>query len=271
MNDISRIQALFRNNQYHPRMRRQLFGTFLRLSLKRAVARRSTDVEKILGFRVAHINLKVLSQLFDEIFINAIYYFKPLTDRPFIIDCGSNIGMSILFFKQLFPKASIIGFEPEHKTFDALQENIRLNGLEGVEVHRKAVSDSDGMITIYTDSNVSGSLMTSIIGSRDTGTRQDLETVRLSHFINREVDLLKLDIEGAELMVLEDLAGNGKLSLIREMIIEYHHHMDQNGDEFSRFLAILEGNGFGYQVYSNLTVPFSRETFQDILVYAYRK
>ena len=98
-----------------------------------------------------------------------------------------------------------------------------------------------------------------------------METVRLSHFINREVDLLKLDIEGAELMVLEDLAGNGKLSLIREMIIEYHHHMDQNGDEFSRFLAILEGNGFGYQVYSNLTVPFSRETFQDILVYAYRK
>ena len=271
MNDIVRVQTLFRRHEYYPRRRRQLYGTFLRLSLKRAMARTSTDVESVMGFRVAHVKLKTLCQLFDEIFINAIYYFKPETERPFIIDCGSNIGMSILFFKHLYPQARIIGFEPERNTFNALRENVRLNDLGDVEVHNKAVSDKDGMITFYTDPDVSGSLMTSIMESRDTGASQDVETVRLSPYIDREVDLLKVDIEGAELMVLEELAASGKLGLIREMIIEYHHHMDRGNDNFSRFLSIFEENGFGYQICSNFWGPCSREVFQDILVYAYRK
>jgi FkbM family methyltransferase len=271
MNEITRIQTLFRPHEYYPRMRRQLFGTFLRLTLKRAVARKSTDVEAVMGFQVAHINLKTLCQLFDEIFINAIYYFKPETDRPFIVDCGSNIGMSILFFKQLYPDAQIIGFEPERKTYITLEKNVLLNGLGDVEVHNKAVSDKDGIITFYTDPAVSGSLMTSIMDSRATGTRQDVESVRLSSYITREVDLLKLDIEGAEMLVLEELARSGKLGLIKEMIIEYHHHMDRRCDNFSRFLAILEEHGFGYQICSAFWGPSSREAFQDILIYVYRK
>ena len=55
------------------------------------------------------------------------------------------------------------------------------------------------------------------------------------------------------------------------MVIEYHHHIEPKEDNLSVILKILEDNGFGYQMIS-LTQRFpARETFQDILIYAYQK
>jgi hypothetical protein len=54
----------------------------------------------MLGFRIRYSGVSVLQELFREIFVNGIYMFKCDTDKPTIIDCGSNIGMSILFFKR---------------------------------------------------------------------------------------------------------------------------------------------------------------------------
>src|ERR1700693_4874079 len=56
--------------------------------------------------------------LFEEIFIRQDYIFVSRRPDPLIIDCGSNIGMSILYFKRRYPKARIIGFEPDPATFD---------------------------------------------------------------------------------------------------------------------------------------------------------
>jgi FkbM family methyltransferase len=253
-------------------MRWELLTTWLRLALKRMGRKRSTDVEKVAGFRVAHLSLKTLAQLFDEIFVVGVYSFRAATPAPTIIDCGSNIGMSILFFKRLYPGARIVGFEPDRDTFAKLAENARLNTLADVELHNRAVSDREGTITIYTNADADGSLVTSIMEERVSGKSQTVETVRLSTFITGEVDLLKLDIEGAENLVLPELAASGKLRRIREMFIEYHHHhLAADDDGFAMILGILEEHGFGYQIYSNYRVPFARELFQDILVYAYRK
>src|SRR5262245_6977657 len=51
--------------------------------------------------------------MFEEIFAKASYSFHSDTDRPLIFDCGSNIGMSVLFFKKLYPTARITAFEPD--------------------------------------------------------------------------------------------------------------------------------------------------------------
>ena len=47
----------------------------------------------------------------------------------------------------------------------------------------------------------------------------------LSSVITREVDLLKMDIEGAETAVILELAASGKLKLIKQIHLEYHHHI----------------------------------------------
>ena len=56
-----------------------------------------------------------------ELFGLEIYKFNSEKTEPFIIDCGANIGLSVIYFKKLFPKAKVIAFEPiaEFKKFTA--------------------------------------------------------------------------------------------------------------------------------------------------------
>lgn len=272
MNDLTRIQILFRKHEYYASRRLRLFKTFLNLTLKRAVSRKSLDIEDIIGYKVSHVNLKNLCQLYDEIFINCIYHFSTDNDKPLIIDCGSNIGMSILFFKNLYPGAKIIGFEPDKTTYEKLEENIRLNNLQHVTVHNRAVSDQIGTLTFYTNPDIIGSHVMSILDKRASGKKVEVDVDKLSQYITEEVDLLKLDIEGSETSVVKELVEANKLRLIKEIIIEYHHHfLDRDTDNLSEFLLLLEKDGFGYQIASNVRIPFTRKVTNDLIIYAYRK
>jgi len=54
--------------------------------------------DRLLNFNITFFTYYDLQHLFYEIFVREIYAFKAQTSTPFIIDCGSNIGMSILYF-----------------------------------------------------------------------------------------------------------------------------------------------------------------------------
>ena len=212
--------------------------------------------------------------LFNEIFIKQDYFF--LTDRtdPLIIDCGSNIGMSILYFKSRYPKARIIGFEPDPETFEMLEKNVAANALSGVTLLNCALADREGETELFHEPNVPGSLIMSLQKgrSKENVETKKVRTVLLSDYVSREVDFLKMDIEGMETAVIEELAQKGKLSQVREMAIEYHHHVPAGDDALSRLLAILENSGFGYRISAPSGSPIEdNRDMQDILVRAYRK
>jgi len=97
------------------------------------------------------------------------------------------------------------------------------------------------------------------------------ESALLSRYITGSVDFMKIDVEGAETAILRELYESGKLNKIKEMIVEYHHHVRQNEDDFSTFLKILEESRFGYQIRGITDSPYQRHRFQNIMVYAYRK
>jgi hypothetical protein len=59
--------------------------------------------------------------LYKDIFIHRIYHFEAQRPDPLILDCGSNIGMSILYFKHIYPRARVIGFEPDPAIFPYLE------------------------------------------------------------------------------------------------------------------------------------------------------
>jgi len=181
--------------------------------------------------------------------------------------------MSILFFKALYPEARIVGFEPEEYTCELLKKNIASNGLSGVRVHQAALGMDESTVDFFVDPESPGSLLMSSIRNRlpkKTSVRQ----VKLSSFIDREVDFLKLDVEGAEDSVLQDLVSSGTINKIDQMVVEYHHHIDKTKDAFGTFLGQLERSGFGYQISTSypISARVSREqAFQDVRVYAYRK
>jgi FkbM family methyltransferase len=220
----------------------------------------------VLNYKVQGYSYSVLRFLFDEIFIKQEYYFPADTPRPFVIDCGSHIGMSILYFKALYPEAQVMGFEPAPDTFRLLSENIQQNGLKNVTLLNKAVGKEEGTMKFYGDD----SLIASLLNSRGGGTATDVEVVKLSRYIDRPVDFLKLDVEGAEEPVLEDLVATTKIRMIKRIAIEYHHHIDKNADVLSHFLKLLEDNNFGYHLASS-PGSLSKVTFQDIMIYAYQK
>ena len=246
-----------------------------RLRLKRHFVRlfrmRPTG-ETILGFRVNFFDYRVFTSLFKQMFITREYYFRSKADDPFIIDCGSNIGMSVLFFKWLYPESTIVAFEPDRATFNLLEKNVRGNNLKNVEIFNKAVSDSDGTIEFYSNPDNPGALTMSIYSTwNPEKIAYNVDTVKLSQYITKTVDFLKMDIEGAEVMVIGELAKNGKLRFIREMVMEYHHHMEPSRDLLGKMLATLEENGFGYQIQTALKPPFRKEQYQNLIIYAYQK
>ena len=48
-----------------------------------------------------------------DIFVRRIYHFESHRSDPLIIDCGSNIGLSILYFVSTYPSSRVIAFEPD--------------------------------------------------------------------------------------------------------------------------------------------------------------
>lgn len=183
-----------------------------------------------------------------EIFVQEAYRFETSRPRPRIVDCGSNIGMSVLYFKHLYPEARITAFEPSPAAFACLRENIAGNQLEDVTAHEVAVGGQEGEVDLMVSSAPAGDLEASTRAGGQDWRRQRVRCVRLSDYIEEPVDYLKVDAEGAELAVLEDLERNGKLDLIDRMGIEYHHHLEPDVDELGRFLSILERGNFGYRI-----------------------
>ena len=266
------MQNLFRSNNYHNAFRMQLISTLVRIKFNKIVNSKSTSIQKIMGFKVTPLDLRTLCTLFDEIFVEGSYYIDIDNEQPEIVDCGSNIGMAILFFKKLFPRCKVTAFEPDLQTFTTLLKNIAVNKLSDVKAYNVAVSNEEGEISFYSDPKVPGSGLMSIIDARsDMGNEIRVKTVKLSSYISREIDLLKLDVEGAENQVFQDLDESGKLALVKNMIIEYHHHMRANDDNLSYILSTLERNGFGYQLSDTLRLPFVKNVYQVGLIYAYKK
>jgi len=142
--------------------------------------------------------------------------------------------------------------------------------MKKVTTYNVALANKVGLMSFYIDPSVEGSLTMSLFEKRQK-KRIAVKVDRLSHYIKQRVDLLKMDIEGAEFDVLSDLSHSKKISLVDTMIIEYHHHIDVKKNNLSRLLALLEKNGFGYQLEAKYPFPFKKQIYQDCLIFAYRE
>ena len=165
-------------------------------SLGRPITANPVD---LLGYKISFKGEANFRHLFNGIFVQAPYFFRASDDRPLIFDCGSNIGMSVLFFKKLYPNARIVAFEPDPFTFETLRRNVEQNRLSDVDLHQIALDDRVGEIEFFRDASPeSSSLTMSALPQRHSGPSVAVPARRLSDFISSEIDLIKIDVEGAE-------------------------------------------------------------------------
>jgi FkbM family methyltransferase len=176
-------------------------------------------------------------QLKDE-FIRRIYHFEAARPSPLIIDGGSNMGVSILYFKHVYPDARIIGFEPDPALFQTLRENVERNHLRSVTLINAGLGKAKGRATFRPDGTAGGRL-------GDGGEGIAVEVEPLSEFLDEAVDFLKLNVEGEELAVLQEAEGRGRLRNVRELVVEYHG-WGKSKQELGALLELLDRQGFRY-------------------------
>ena len=174
-----------------------------------------------------------------EIFIEDIYE-QHLPENAFILDCGAHIGLSVIYLKSISPSAHIICFEPDSKNLELLQKNIQSHQLQDIDIRNEAVWDENTALQFIQEGN-----MGSKIGQNSNSNTVTVKATRLKDFLNRRVDFLKLDIEGAEYKVLKDVEES--LGNVNNMFIEYHGTFKQN-KELLEILELVSNAGFKFYI-----------------------
>src|SRR2546425_1985199 len=155
-------------------------------------------------------------------------YYVPSALRPkIILDIGSNIGASIIYFHRQFPDASIFGFEPHPDSFRILHENVA--HLRGVTIFNYGLGATDQRIAVRADKVNFGAFATR--GRfKDRGhpaANVECEVRRLDEVLREigisQVDLIKIDCEGAEADVFSTVPDE-ILNHCQWIVGELHDH-----------------------------------------------
>ena len=206
---------------------------------------------KVGKFEVFYENSDEFYELKREIFGENCYYIDPSEDEveqekddPVIVDLGAHIGMSVLYFKMLFPKARIIAFEPVAANFEILKKNVEENQLENVEIYQLAVAPKSGKIVMHAAIDESPWLSgAGIMPKGWKGVQKTkevaVEAVGIRDILRNRIDILKMDIEGMEYEVMRNMGND--IRLIKRMIIETHPRKGHRTEEIKK---ILQQNGF---------------------------
>lgn len=175
--------------------------------------------------------------MYKEIFENEVYKFSSNNKKPYILDCGANIGLSIIYFKQVHPNAEIIAFEPDKKIYRILTKNIQAFNFNNVTLINEACWNEDTLLKFYSEGADGGRAANYF----DHECIVEVKATRLRKYLNRKVDFLKIDIEGAEYEVIKDVYD--LLLNVDKLFIEFHsfHNKVQMLPEI---LSLLKQSGF---------------------------
>ncbi len=197
---------------------------------------------QLLDYRIRYVDLLSLCPQWHDIFVRNVLHFACEAGSPRILDCGANVGLSSLYFKRMYPNARITAFEADPAIAAVLSGNLTRNGFGDVEVVSAAVWTRGGSLAFRSEGSDSGGVEEVSPGL--VGRSVKVPAVRLRDLLEREsVDLLKLDIEGAEEAVLSDcepVLGN-----VSALVMELHEFRRAHRST-PAVLELLSRAGFTY-------------------------
>ena len=197
-------------------------------------------------------------QCIHELLLDEIYRFRSDIPNPRILDCGANVGLSIIYFKHLYPEAEIIAFEPDARIFETLERNVRVFGFADVALRCEAVWKENGALNFVPDGGFGGRTEAGAL----TSAAASVKAVRLRDFLDKPVSLLKIDIEGAELDVIEDCRDH--LAGVERLFVEFHGRRAEP-QRLDAMLAFFSRAGFRYCIKEAFSIahPFIPEERQQ--------
>lgn len=175
-------------------------------------------------------------QTLSAVFSVGEYEIEPRNTPNTIVDLGSNIGLTLIYFSLRFPSARIYGFEPNPRIFKRLKKNV--SGYQSVRIFQYALGGKEGTRDFYVDKKKSVS--SSLKKRREANERVLVETKTLCNIREEcaggRIDLLKFDIEGAELELFTNCdCIRGIQTIIGEV------HTDLTGVGKAKFCELFAG------------------------------
>lgn len=166
------------------------------------------------------------------------------------VDAGANVGFfSMLAAKLVGQSGRVVAFEPNPSVFAQVQANAELNGFSWIKPHRAGLFDKDGVGEIFIpEANCGGATL------RPGGINgMAIPLVRMDDVVKGKVDLLKIDIEGAEVAALggarEILSGPDAPAVVCE-VSEYS--LRQMGSSHYELYDLMSGHGYTPKIISRI-------------------
>lgn len=192
---------------------------------------------KLYSKQFRFVDSKSTAFTYKEIFQNNVYAFNSKNSSPLIIDCGANVGLSVLYFKRFYPSSKIIAFEPDSEIYNMLKFNIWSSGqYKDVQLINAALWSHNKGISFQKEGADAGK----VIANR---SEVDVKTQRLSEYLLDSVDYLKIDIEGAEWVVIQECGE--RLKNVKQIFIEYHSFKNRSNN-LHLILELLSDLNFRY-------------------------
>ena len=220
------------------------YGEYLRL---RRLPPQTPTITRLYGRPLAILDAISFLSLVDQIFNRRVYATRMSGPAPLVIDGGANIGLSVLYFKRLYPHCRVIAFEPDPAAFAALRYNVESFALKAVELHERALWTAATELDFSAFCDLSGRVV-----APQTANTTTVQAVRLRDWLHEPVALLKLDIEGAETAVVVDCAD--RLGLDEPAFIEYPSFANAP-QSLHRLLTTLSEASLRYQIREEYGAP----------------
>lgn len=174
------------------------------------------------------------------------------------LDIGANIGAYALFVAAFAgPRARILAVEPQPDVFDRLTYNIAQNPFHTVKAVACAVADKTGELTLFVDPRNRGESSLKIVGTNE-GAQIRVPAVTLMDLVRSEgltrIDAIKLDVEGAEDLILEPFLREAPAHLLPQLLI-----VENATDRWQIELPeLLEAHGYREVGRTRLNLMFER-------------
>ena len=177
------------------------------------------------------------------------FLIKKVKPGAVVVDAGANIGYYTVIFSKLAGEGGkVFAFEPDPENFRILKSNIELNECKNVVLEQKALSNENGKIKLYLNEDNRGDHR--IYDSGDSRGSVEIEAMRLDDVLGpaaHGVNFLKMDVQGAEVLVLggatEVLKNSPSLSIASEF---WPYAISKSGCKPGDFFGILMENSFSF-------------------------
>ncbi|MFC3812347.1 FkbM family methyltransferase [Lacihabitans lacunae] len=204
------------------------------------------------------MNLNLKNQVDREIYLDYFeldsqFFFNSIIEKNMIVfDIGANIGLySLIALQKMENSGFVHSFEPAPNAYSKLTQNINLNKFKNVKVNQMGVSSSTGELLF----NLCEDDAYNSIGEKPLQKIREVIKIKSTTINNyckenniSKIDVIKIDTEGAELLVLE--GGGDLLSHENGPIILCEFNKNSNygfGHSIESYQEIL--NGYSYQLF----------------------